>query len=565
MHTKIAGSEPIVTMDLKTVAFLLLALSYSVNSTPVNGTQRFQAEKFLDMLSRSFDPNVAYMDLMSALNKRIKETANNSSGGGFSVDAGPNSMVDSVPQCPLAPAHRGAAVSYTSENRAVGSRAFYQCEAGYEGRSLFIQCNNGGVWSVPTGWGGCKAVDCGTPPPSVLNADSAYTTTTFGSVVTYTCQAGYKADKPNPNVTCLDTGYWGTPTFTCQKANTPALRLPSLQKAFNKNLGVQHLFQLQELASTLIKARQPEVKKPRPLWPASAALLFRTKSLALPPRPPQIPANQKNLATQQNVAMSRILTIPQNLALLKNLASPQRLPNFPNSQLAAAVQRNQMMAALLKSMPGFSGFPGMPSVPQVIETTTTTTPKPTIASRLPNGFQLPSHLQSLLPKPQDLMTLASLGLGSGTAGAAPRDITSLLGSMNPMSIFGPAMGLGTPGAGAGGAPGNPAAPPLEPEKVAEQREEMMLRAMMANAMKSMYQPAAQTNGTSTRPTSNPAMEMMTLMALQSGLSAGGAGANSASGTGMDPMAMMLGGMNPAMLGLGGGGASSGGLFGSLFA
>ncbi|KAI8785973.1 hypothetical protein BgiBS90_013331, partial [Biomphalaria glabrata] len=60
---------------------------------------------------------------------------------------------------------------------------------------------------------------------------------------------------------------------------------------------------------------------------------------------------------------------------------------------------------------------------------------------------------------------------------------SLLGSMNPMSLFGPAMGLGTPGAGAGGAPGNPAAPPLEPEKVAEQREEMMLRAMMANAMK----------------------------------------------------------------------------------
>ncbi|KAI8785974.1 hypothetical protein BgiBS90_013332, partial [Biomphalaria glabrata] len=101
----------------------------------------------------------------------------------------------------------------------------------------------------------------------------------------------------------------------------------------------QHLFQLQELASTLIKARQPEVKKPRPLWPASAALLFRTKSLALPSRPPQNLANQKNLATQQNVAMSRILTIPQNLALLKNLASPQRLPNFPNSQLAAAVQR----------------------------------------------------------------------------------------------------------------------------------------------------------------------------------------------------------------------------------
>ncbi|XP_055872799.1 uncharacterized protein LOC106052362 isoform X4 [Biomphalaria glabrata] len=497
MHTKIAGSEPIVTMDLKTVAFLLLALSYSVNSTPVNGTQRFQAEKFLDMLSRSFDPNVAYMDLMSALNKRIKETANNSSGGGFSVDAGPNSMVDSVPQCPLAPAHRGAAVSYTSENRAVGSRAFYQCEAGYEGRSLFIQCNNGGVWSVPTGWGGCKAVDCGTPPPSVLNADSAYTTTTFGSVVTYTCQAGYKADKPNPNVTCLDTGYWGTPTFTCQKANTPALRLPSLQKAFNKNLGVD----------------------------------------------------------------------------MSNLAALNALFGGGGSA-ATSTNQNQMMAALLKSMPGFSGFPGMPSVPQVIETTTTTTPKPTIASRLPNGFQLPSHLQSLLPngisntqgmKPQDLMTLASLGLGSGTAGAAPRDITSLLGSMNPMSIFGPAMGLGTPGAGAGGAPGNPAAPPLEPEKVAEQREEMMLRAMMANAMKSMYQPAAQTNGTSTRPTSNPAMEMMTLMALQSGLSAGGAGANSASGTGMDPMAMMLGGMNPAMLGLGGGGASSGGLFGSLFA
>ncbi|CAG5134382.1 unnamed protein product, partial [Candidula unifasciata] len=88
--------------------------------------------------------------------------------------------------------------------------------------------------------------------------------------------------------------------------------------------------------------------------------------------------------------------------------------------------------------------------------------------------------------PQDLMTLAAMGLGSSNAAAAPKDITQLLGGMNPMSIFAGSMGLGGGGqraAAAGAAGGARAAPPVEPEVVAEQQEQMMMRAMMASAMK----------------------------------------------------------------------------------
>ncbi|KAH9509727.1 hypothetical protein Btru_044350 [Bulinus truncatus] len=308
-------------------------------------------------------------------------------------------------------------------------------------------------------------VDCGVPPPSVVNSESSYTTTTFGSMVTYTCHSGYKPDKPHANLTCLDTGYWDTPTFTCQKVSLPSLDMSNL---------------------------------------AALSALFSGGG-----------GSAGSAATNTN--------------------------------------QNQLMTALLKNMQGLPGFPGMTQAPPT--PTPTTTPKPSPTSHLPMGFQLPSHLQSLLPnglsnaqgfKSNDLMTLASLGLGSGTPAAAPRDISQLIGSMNPMSILGPAMGLPMPGTGAASA-GGPAAAPIEPEKMVEQREEMMMRAMMANAMKSMMQPRTPTNGNGTaqaRPNNNnAAMEMMTLMALQSGLGGAGATSGGSGGSGFDPMAMMLGGMN----------------------
>ncbi|XP_059141553.1 uncharacterized protein LOC131929399 isoform X5 [Physella acuta] len=472
-------------MDTGLVALLLSAVLYLVegNVTPTSPTaaQRFQADKFLDMLGRSFDPQVAYVDLLSALHKRMRlDPPNNSSGS--PIDAGlsdPNTMAEAANNCPAAPAKTGASVTYTSDRRIVGSRAFYQCETGYEGRSLFVQCINGGQWSAPSGWEGCKPVDCGAPPPSVQFAEASFTATVYKSIALYTCQPGYKIDTPNANVSCLDTGYWDTPTFKCEKVSI----------------------------------------------------------------------NQLD---------------PSGLAALGALFGG-------GGSAASNTNQNQLlMAAILKSMPG---FPGMgPVIPPTTTPATTTTQKPTGPSFPMGGIQLPKHLMSLLPngissshgmRPQDLLTLASAGLGSASGAAAPRDITQLLGSMNPMSMFSPGMGLGGPGAAGTGAAGAGAVPP-DPEKMAEQREEMMLRAMMANAMKSMMQPKVPVNGTATTPArnSNPAMDMMTLMALQSSLG-GGAGSAGGAGGGFDPMAMMMG-MNPAMLGLGGGGAAGGGLFGGLF-
>ncbi|XP_059141550.1 ubiquilin-like isoform X2 [Physella acuta] len=547
-------------MDTGLVALLLSAVLYLVegNVTPTSPTaaQRFQADKFLDMLGRSFDPQVAYVDLLSALHKRMRlDPPNNSSGS--PIDAGlsdPNTMAEAANNCPAAPAKTGASVTYTSDRRIVGSRAFYQCETGYEGRSLFVQCINGGQWSAPSGWEGCKPVDCGAPPPSVQFAEASFTATVYKSIALYTCQPGYKIDTPNANVSCLDTGYWDTPTFKCEKVSINQLDPSGLaalgalfggggSAASNTNQ-IQQIHQLQQLATTLLGG-------------GTTQLFRKAKHRATSSKgnvPEMLPAL---------LSLRSILSSPK-----PTISKPQYL--FPLHTNRDSINYQLLMAAILKSMPG---FPGMgPVIPPTTTPATTTTQKPTGPSFPMGGIQLPKHLMSLLPngissshgmRPQDLLTLASAGLGSASGAAAPRDITQLLGSMNPMSMFSPGMGLGGPGAAGTGAAGAGAVPP-DPEKMAEQREEMMLRAMMANAMKSMMQPKVPVNGTATTPArnSNPAMDMMTLMALQSSLG-GGAGSAGGAGGGFDPMAMMMG-MNPAMLGLGGGGAAGGGLFGGLF-
>ncbi|CAL1542578.1 unnamed protein product, partial [Lymnaea stagnalis] len=482
-------------------------------------TQRFEADKFLDMLSRSFDPQVAYVDLLAALHKRLRlDPANNTTAASSPVDPGasnPNTMVETAGNCPNAPAKLGASITYTSENKILGSRAFYQCDAGYNGRSLFVQCMNGGVWSTPSGWEGCKPVDCGSSPPTIVNADISYTTTTFGSMATYTCQPGYKLDNPSANVTCLDTGYWDTATFSCDKVTLPQLHLTSLKKTFKKNIGVQQIHQLQQLASTLLGAtrksnsnRPPQTPKPiRALKTISS--LRRLQSLNKPSRPPQwSPKTVNSIASQKPPQPFRVPP-----PIISNRIPTPIGPYSPQAMqaMAAAILGNPLMAALLKNMQGMPGFPNFP--PTSPTPPPTTTPKPTVASRIQiGGFQLPSHLQSLLPnglsstqgmRPQDLMTLASVGLGAPNSAAAPRDISQLLSSMHPMSIFGHSMGIGGPPAGTTGAAGGPgAALPPDPEKMAEQREEMMMRAMMANAMKSMMQPRTATNGTAPAQTSN---------------------------------------------------------------
>ncbi|KAK2188321.1 hypothetical protein NP493_136g05017 [Ridgeia piscesae] len=78
-----------------------------------------------------------------------------------------------------------------------GTRATYACDYGYyfskEVAEWTIECKSCGWWSsIPP----CTAVDCLTPP-EVPFAAASFESTTFGAVVAYTCNVGYRLLPPN--------------------------------------------------------------------------------------------------------------------------------------------------------------------------------------------------------------------------------------------------------------------------------------------------------------------------------------------------------------------------------
>ncbi|PSN44564.1 hypothetical protein C0J52_12430 [Blattella germanica] len=114
--------------------------------------------------------------------------------------------------CPEPPTVHGGTVQ-TSGRRA-GQTATYTCQNGF---ILFgspvLSCGLGGEWSgkAPT----CKFVDCGAPPNtdngrySLLNG-----TTTYGSIVEYSCREDYWLDGTERQ-TCTREGKWSADTPAC--------------------------------------------------------------------------------------------------------------------------------------------------------------------------------------------------------------------------------------------------------------------------------------------------------------------------------------------------------------
>jgi len=453
-----------------------------------------------------------------------------------------------VPEtCGESPPQEGAMVTYTNKLNK-GSRAFYQCGPGYKGRSTFIQCKIvKGVlgWSSMQGWPGCTPVDCGAPVPTVNNANPTYTTTTYPSVVTYSCINGLATSDPSPNVTCLDTGVWDTPTFQCdQQAKAAASQIP----------GGMDLSAL-------------------------SALFNGGGNGGAAPTP------SANPGTNQNPMMAALM---QALGGAGGAGAAQPSAPAPTGMPAGmAAMMQQMMGGAGNSGGGSSG--GMPAnmmamISQMMggaaPTTTTTTPAPPKQNSfgMPGGFQLPSHLQSLLPNglpktanqgvnPRDMMTLASAGLGLSNPNAGGGSLSGFLGAMNPMAAM-----MGLPGMGAmgglgagGGAPGGgpmkgPNGVPLDPEQARERREDMMMQMMMQSAMSNMMRPQPGGNGTQAQQ-GNPMMDMMMMQMMMGGEGGMGGGKSGGAGGGMNPMSM-LGMMNPASL-FGSGGGGMGGMPGMM--
>ena len=62
-------------------------------------------------------------------------------------------------------------------------------------------------------------VDCGTPR-SLSNGQRRYSSTTFGSTVTYTCNKGYRMTAGTSSRTCLFGGRWSGSHPTCSRKST---------------------------------------------------------------------------------------------------------------------------------------------------------------------------------------------------------------------------------------------------------------------------------------------------------------------------------------------------------
>ncbi|MBU6161612.1 MAG: hypothetical protein KGO50_10850 [Myxococcales bacterium] len=107
------------------------------------------------------------------------------------------------------------AVSTPSGNE-FGALATYSCNAGYELAGLAnITCQADGQWS-PT-LASCLPLDCGAPSP-VSNAAPALSSTTTGSVATYSCNTGYtQVGGTSRTRTCLADGWqWSGTAFACE-------------------------------------------------------------------------------------------------------------------------------------------------------------------------------------------------------------------------------------------------------------------------------------------------------------------------------------------------------------
>ena len=123
---------------------------------------------------------------------------------------------------PSAPANGSSNGSGTT----FGSSVTYACDAGYTltGSDTTL-CQADGNWSDPAPT--CVIVDCGAAPGAPTNGSSGGdTTTTFGSTVTYSCDSGYDPVGAT-STTCGSDGNWTEAAPTCAPVDCGAFTAPT--------------------------------------------------------------------------------------------------------------------------------------------------------------------------------------------------------------------------------------------------------------------------------------------------------------------------------------------------
>ncbi|XP_069818243.1 sushi domain-containing protein 1 isoform X2 [Dendropsophus ebraccatus] len=98
------------------------------------------------------------------------------------------------------------------------SQVIYKCVSGFleHGHNISV-CTANGTWEGATLF--CTAIDCG-PPVAMLNTViHTFSSTTFGSNVTFTCAKGFIAVSGYNSSVCSDTGHWEGANLDCRVAD----------------------------------------------------------------------------------------------------------------------------------------------------------------------------------------------------------------------------------------------------------------------------------------------------------------------------------------------------------
>ncbi|XP_056374593.1 sushi domain-containing protein 1 isoform X2 [Hyla sarda] len=95
------------------------------------------------------------------------------------------------------------------------SQVTYTCISGFlqHGHNISV-CTANGTWEGATLV--CTAIDCGTPVAMVNVVIHAYKSTTFGSIVTFTCAKGFIAVSGDNSSVCSNTGHWEGADLECK-------------------------------------------------------------------------------------------------------------------------------------------------------------------------------------------------------------------------------------------------------------------------------------------------------------------------------------------------------------
>ncbi|XP_052280448.1 sushi, von Willebrand factor type A, EGF and pentraxin domain-containing protein 1-like [Dreissena polymorpha] len=98
-------------------------------------------------------------------------------------------------------------------NTTFGSTVLYTCDAGFDliGNNV-SECLEFGNWSSPHTW--CRIKDCGSLPPP-LNGVATIGLTVFGSTTTYSCEVGYDL-MGSSALLCEANGRWNASVPTCK-------------------------------------------------------------------------------------------------------------------------------------------------------------------------------------------------------------------------------------------------------------------------------------------------------------------------------------------------------------